>query len=726
MIPAPRGQIVDRNGRPLATNRVAYFPALKFPKLSNATDQQIGAYGMAALRQLNQLYFGVGAEAEAKYWRKEARGFIDHYHNRHWLPYLLVGRNELSDRQRATLERDLASFGLVAHPAYMRHYPKGKLASHVIGYTGLKRPLPTGPLENGDPYFFEWEGKSGLEASFDEELSGTPGRINIIFDASGKEIERDMLVQPVAGLTLVTTLDADMQSLAEDVLYFRSSMVVMDSDSGEILAMASCPGYDLNDFVPAISQDVFSGLVDDPDKPLFARAFQAVYPPASTFKLPIAIAALKSGTIAPNSTFDCPNRIKIGRIYMRNWHAKGEGKMKLQRAIARSCNTWFYTVGQMVGADLLVREARNFGFGQLTKIPLDENPGLLPTDAWMIETWGHRMYAGDVANFSIGQGYVEATPLQVAQSMTGIANGTDIWRARLIKQKQDHHNGVVSLSKKESIGRVEMSDKLLAAIRSGMVDVVHAGHGTGKSGYCSYAQIAAKTGTAQWKGNKKMTWFAGYLPANDPQFTFAIAFEGGSSGGGTVAPIAKKYFNALYGGRDPEKDLYTMVRVPGKDKKKEAKGEDENGEEVASAQPERKKRTQKRPPPQEVTKKPGTKTVPAKPKKRSFPRSHSRAALSRRFLRGPSPLKVSLISAMTPDRVIGTGKGIPWHMPRDIRHFRSSTAGKPMLLGRRTFEEMAGWFTSQTPIVMTRQERYEAPVGSPRGSRCAERRRPGR
>ncbi len=614
MIPAPRGQIVDRDGRPLATNRVAYFPALKFPKLTNGTDQQIGAFGMAALDQLNRLFHGEGQEAEAKYWQKDVKDFIEHYHNRHWLPFLLVGRNELSSAQKVTLERDLTSFGLVAHPAYMRHYPRGRLASHVIGYTGLKRPLPTGPLENGDPLFFEWEGKSGLEASFDKELSGTPGRLNIIFDATGKEIERDILQQPVAGTTLVTTLDANMQDLAEDVLYYRSSMVVMDCDNGEILAMASNPGYDLNDFVPSISEEKFSKLVEDPNKPLYARAFQAVYPPASTFKLPIAIAALKSGTITPKSNFDCPGRLKIGRFYKRNWHSSGEGKMPLQKAIARSCNTWFYTVGQKVGADLLVKEARNFGFGQLTKIPLDENPGLLPTDSWMMDTWGHRMYLGDVANFSIGQGYVEATPLQVAQSMTGIANGTDIWRAQLIKQKQNHNNGVLELYKKESIGRVEMSDKLLGAIRSGMVDVVHAGYGTGKNGYCSYAQIAAKTGTAEWKKNKKMTWFAGYLPANDPQFTFAIAFEGGSSGGGTVAPIAKKYFNALYSRRDPDKDMFVQVRVPGKDKV--ASGDAEKSKKDSSKKPRRTRTAKKTPKP--APPKPAPQTVPAKPKKRSF------------------------------------------------------------------------------------------------------------
>lgn len=626
-IPAPRGQIVDRDGRPLATNRVGYFPALKFPNLSNATDQEIAAYGQAALEQLNILCFGGKESDQVDYWVKESQDFVDHYHNRHWLPYMLVGRHELTDRQRKAVEDKLSSFGLIAHPVYLRHYPRGKVACHIIGYTGLTKPLPTGPIENGDPLFYEWEGKAGLEASFDEELRGTPGKLNIIFDAEGREIERDMLQQPMAGNTIVTTLDANMQKLAEDVLYYRSSMVVVDTDNGEILAMASFPRYDLNDFVPSISQEKFSKLLEDPNNPLYGRAFQAGYPPASTFKVPITLAALKEGTITPNTYIDCPAKIRVGAHYKRNWRSSNEGKMTLQKAIARSCNTWFYTVGQKVGSEPLIREARNFGFGQLTKIPLDESPGLLPTNAWMMENHGHHMYLGDIANFAIGQGYIEATPLQVAQSMTGIANGKDVWRARLIKQKQDHLNQVIDVSKKEAIGRVEMSDKLLAAIRRGMVDVVHAGHGTGKQGYCSHAQVAAKTGTAEWKGDKKMTWFAGFVPANDPQFAFAVAYEGGSSGGKTAAPLAKRFFNSLYSRRNPSRDMFALVRTPGGDKVKSSSSAS-SSRSSSRASSSKKKRTRKRstassrrstsrarsaPKPA-----PRPQTVKAKPKKKSF------------------------------------------------------------------------------------------------------------
>ena len=195
--------------------------------------------------------------------------------------------------------------------------------------------------------------------------------------------------------------------------------------------------------------------------------------------------------------------------------------------------------------------------------------------------------------------------------------GTDVWRARLIKQKQNHLNEVIELSAKESIGRVEMADKALTAIRRGMVDVVHASYGTGKQGYCSHAQVAAKTGTAQWRAGKQMTWFAGFLPANDPQFAFAVAFEGGSSGGKTAAPIAKKYFNSLYARRSPSKDLFAEVRTPGGEKLKPGAGSD-------SKTATKKKRTRKRStsssrktaaPPRPA---PKPQTVPAKPKKRSF------------------------------------------------------------------------------------------------------------
>ena len=626
-IPAPRGQIVDRGGRPLATNRVAYFPALKFPLLPDATDEEIGAFGMAALEQLNILCFGGKEADEADYWTKDPKDFVQHYHNRRWLPYLFAGRHELSDREKSTVESKLSSYGLVAHPVYVRHYPRGAVACHIVGYTGLTRPLPTGPIESGDPMFYEWEGKSGLELSLNDELVGKPGLLNIIYDHEGNELERDMLQQPVAGTTIVLAIDSDMQKLAEDILYFRSSMAVVDCDTGEILALASNPGYNLNTFIPSISQKEFSKLIEDENRPLYGRAFQAAYPPASTFKVPITLAALKEGSIKTTDYFDCPGRIRVGSQWKKNWHSSNEGAMTLQKASARWCNTWFYTVGQRVGAEPLVREARNFGFGQLTGIPLEESAGILPSNAWMMENHGHHMYLGDIANFAIGQGFVEATPLQVAQSMTGIANGTDVWRAQLIKQKQNHLNEVIEISKRDSVGRVEMAEQALAAIRRGMIDVVSAGHGTGKQGYCSYAQVAAKTGTAEWMADKKMTWFAGFVPANDPQFAFAIAFEGGSSGGKTAAPLAKRFFNSLYSRRSPSNDVFAEVRVPGGTKVKSG-GDDGEASTKRSSSSSSTKRTQKRsssssssratPRKSASAPKPQPKTVPAVPKKRSL------------------------------------------------------------------------------------------------------------
>ncbi len=607
-IPAPRGQIVDRAGRPLAQNRIGYFPALQFPHFDNPTDDQIAAFGAAALEQLNQIAFGGKEEDKVDYWLKDPQDFIDHYHHRRWMPYLLVDRFELTERQKKMIESDLTSYGLVPHPVYLRHYPRGKFAGHIIGYAGLKRPMPTGPIEDGDPLFFEWEGKAGLEASLDQELSGSPGRVSIIFDANGNEIQREMFQHPVAGKTIVTTLDANMQDLAEDILYYRSSMVVMDSNNGDILAMASHPGFNPNDFIPKISTKDFQKLIEDPANPMFGRAFQAGYPPASTFKVPIALAALKEGSLKLKETIPCPGVMKVGAKPKHNWHKSNEGRMNLQKAIARSCNTWFYTVGIRTGSEPLIREARNFGFGQLTGIPLQESPGLLPTNAWMMEHHNHRMYSGDIANFAIGQGFVEATPLQVAQAMTGIASGTDVWRARLVKQIQNERNDVVEMPKKESIGRVEVSENLLKGIRDGMRDVVHAGYGTGRQGFCPYATVAAKTGTAEWKGKKKMTWFAGFVPHKDPQYTFAIAYEGGTSGGKTAAPFAKKFFTSVYG----NSSRYPETRRGGGTK--QASETTSSGKK--KSRPKRTRKKSSSAPPKRPVVKP--KTVPAKPKKKGF------------------------------------------------------------------------------------------------------------
>ena len=614
-IPAPRGEIVDRVGRPLAQSRVAYFPALKFPDLGSPTDAEIAAFGQTALAKFNAMVYGSQESALAEYKVMKNAAFVQHYHNRRWLPFLFLDRFELSAGQKKIIETSMERFGLIAHPGYVRHYPKGTLASHIIGYVGIIRPMPTHKAENGDPIFYEWEGRSGLEASLDDELRGTPGKLSIVFDANGKELQRDMLEPPIVGNTVVLTLDAHMQALANEKLHFRCSMVVMDAQNGEILAMASRPGFDLNDFIPSISGKKFKELSEDPYKPLYGRAFKAAYPPASTFKVPIAIAALKEGKVKPFEKVNCPGRLRIGKRWKKNWTSANYGPIPLRSAIKLSCNTWFYTVGIRTGSKLLVREARNFGFGQPTGIPLDESPGILPTNAWMMDNRGHPMYSGDVANFAIGQGDVAATPLQVAQGMTGIANGKDVWRARLVKQIQNHRNEVIKIFKEESIGRLEMSEGLLNVIRQGMVDVVHADNGTGKQAYCKQAQVAGKTGTAQWKNGKRMTWFAGYVPANDPepQFAFAISREGGVSGGKSAAPICKNYFTALYNGRS--EDRFSEVRTPG-GKKLTAK----SGDEADSSEKKRTatERTKKR---RSATKKPivKPKTVrPAPKKKRGF------------------------------------------------------------------------------------------------------------
>lgn len=560
VIPAPRGQIVDRGGRPLAQTKVAHMPAIQFPKdLIKAEEGAIIDYGNKALVAFNK---AIG-NREADYWLADPQTMVKHCKNRNILP-LQFGRPLEDEKDFGKLEA-LKTQGVTTVPIYLRSYPRGKSGGHIIGYVQKVRPLPVDrPVENGDALFWEWKGAAGLEKAFDEDLKGTDGKINIIFDAEGREIRRDTLQRPIAGKTVVTTLDANMQKLAEDCIYHRSSMVVMDSTNGELLAMASEPGYDPNKFIPEISAKDWDELQNGDGKPMFARAFQATYPPASTFKVPMCLAFMKSGKIDANTYINCGAYYDFKGFRLKIWdHSrKPQGSLNIQKAIALSNNVFMVTAALRVGAELLMAETRNFGFGQKTGIPLDEEAGSLPTGKLSLGATGH---------LAIGQAPgLEATPLQVAQAMTGVATGDEIWRARLIKQVQDQNGNVTMTTKPEAVGHLNAPEKLLAPIRRGMLDVVHASYGTGKQGYNSYAQVAAKTGTAEWRGDMQMVWFAGYVPANAPQYSFAVAFEGGASGGRTAAPIVKNFFTRLYGQRDFEKDLYAEARLPG-DKPRQVK-----------------------------------------------------------------------------------------------------------------------------------------------------------
>jgi penicillin-binding protein 2 len=557
-IPAPRGQIVDRNGVALAHNRVAKYLALNFPFIANAKSEQILSYAKEKMGLANQVL--------GKNWVLSDEKLLEHYQHRRWLPLIFSYKSDLKEEitpEQEKLLEPLFSQGLLLQPVYQRYYPLHEVGCHMIGYTGKTRPLPTGPIEDGDLLFEDLQGKSGLEFTYEATLRGKSGLINLLFDADGKLMHDEMLVRPVPGANVVTTLDVNLQRYAENALakHARSggAMVIMDIRSGEILTMASNPNFDLNLFIPGISPENYKALTESKQQPMYARTFLGTYPPASTFKIVTALGALDSGKIQDNTLFDCCAALEIGNRVFHNHTKNGEGEMNVVNAIKRSCNTWFYQAAMRAGGEPIMSMARNLGFGEKTGILLEgESSGYLPT--------GRKIVGGELANISIGQGQVLATPLQVCQSMAAVADGEYLIQPQLVRQIQAFDDKIIKTFPKNVKRRLSLNREYRDAVVKGMVAVVSGGGGTGHAAAIKQAQIAGKTGTAQWRIGKdqNLAWFTGFLPANNPILAFAVVYEGAPgedvSGGRKAAPIVKEVFSKFYEKASPEDPLVAAMK----------------------------------------------------------------------------------------------------------------------------------------------------------------------
>jgi len=552
-IPAPRGLITDRNGEPLAQSRVGFYLAFEYPQFEKGEDAEVLAWARTRMAEVQKL--------TGETWTVSNRRLLDHYKDRRWLPFIFASplKEELVKKGATGLMS-----GLIFHPIYLRHYPEKGLAAHIIGYVRSKGKLPTGPINFGDPLFEETWGQDGLEKVFDEQLTGVAGKRNMIFDSDGSRLLDEFAERPRVGNTVVTTLNLDWQRKAERVLKDgcdRGAFVVLDIHTGEVLVMASRPTYDLNIWVPTIGEEEFGRLRDDDSKPMYARAFQAAYPPASSFKPVVALTALTNGVITSKTLFNCPAKLKIGDTWMSNHSKYPEGDINVTRALARSNNVWFYQVGIKTKAQAFLEVAKRLGFGSKTGLPLyNENAGIIPTDDLMRAELGRPITQGDTANFAIGQGMLQGTPLQVAQAMAGIANGTVLPQLRLIRQIQDENGGVLSAPGPETRTQLNLDPEAVEVVHKGMHDVVNASYGTGKRAALSYTTLVGKTGTAQWVPNRELAWFAGFFPYENPRFAFAVVYEGKPgetvSGGRLAAPMVNELFEDL------KEDIKPMIQPP--------------------------------------------------------------------------------------------------------------------------------------------------------------------
>jgi penicillin-binding protein 2 len=547
-IPAPRGEITDRNGAPLAQNRLSYNLAINFPTPLEFNDTQVLEFAHQQIAAATKL---IGRQIHIP-----DDLILRHYHNRGILP-LEIAQNlsqEEYDTAKAHLPAEMTLRGV-----YVRVYPAGKTAGQIVGYSGRTGRNPDGIIDNHETIWPETEGREGVEQTFNTMLAGKHGNYKMTFDKDGRKTSEKIISAPVPGHTVVTTLDLRLQELAEKALEAkakRGAIVIMNPNNGDILALASWPNYDPNLFVPAISAEKFKALQDDPDIPLLPRAFRSSYPPGSTFKVAVGIAALESGAVSPNDQYQCVPSIQIGNLTFHNWKKADRGSLNFVQALTESCDTWFYQVGIKTGAEPIVDWARRLGFGARCGIPIrGEVEGRVPNDQYMKAAHGRRILNGDIANLSIGQGDTEVTPLQMAQAMVIVANGGIFYQTRLVQQVQSIEGGIVTAYSVREKKSLNLSEATIAQLRTGMIDAVNAPTGTAHAASLDNVTVAGKTGTAQWgPKNKERTaaWFAGYLPAETPQYAFAALYEGdvGSKvhGGSAAAPMIGQIFKEIYKG----------------------------------------------------------------------------------------------------------------------------------------------------------------------------------
>ncbi len=544
-VPAPRGQIVDRHGEPLAQNRVAYYLGIQLPLQDGLTDAAVFDAAREPVAWLRRTV--------PDGWDMKDEKIVEHYQKRRWVPML---SSAMVPDEVVEKIKDRLPPGVVLRPFYLRTYPRETMASHLLGYMGKSGSMASGDILADEYLWPPTVGKYGLEQRFDTELTGKPGTYSVLYNAAGEKLSEDWIDRPTAGHTVVTSIDARFQAVVEREMRergVRGAFVIMDVKTGDVIAMSSNPGYNPNAWAYGIDTEQYNKYLTNKENPLLPRAIQGLYPPASTFKVVTALAAMESGKVGVGTSFNCPKGMKFGGTWMWNHSHRDEGSMDVVRAIKRSCNPWFWQAARISGAANLTAMATRMGFGDKTGIclPSMEAAGHMPSPEYY-EKRKTSMSGGILANVAIGQGELVATPLQVCQMMAAVGRGDAVPRPRLVRQIQDVDGRIVQNFPPTMRGNLTLNADALKAVRRGMRAVVADGDGTGTRASNNYVAMAGKTGTGEWHENPKdyVAWFAGFVPATNPEYAYAALYEGDPgddiSGGKKVAPIVGDVFNSIY------------------------------------------------------------------------------------------------------------------------------------------------------------------------------------
>jgi len=555
-VPAPRGMILDRNGKIIADNFPSYSAYLF---LEDAEDIAV-TLGKA------EKILGIG--------HKELSALVNSAKGPQFFKPLLL-KKSLSWKELAMLEVQKNTLpGVRVEWEPRRSYLNGSAASHLIGYVSEIDALELKSLRGKRDHYRmgDFIGKSGIEGKMEFYLRGDDGALLKKVDAYGRDLEVWEEIPAYPGKNIFLSIDMDLQLSAERLLRGKSgSIIAMDPRTGEILAMANSPSFDPSIFALGISPVTWQELVSDPSHPLENKALRGFYPPGSTFKAIVAAAALQEKLITPETKFNCPGGLRVGKKIFRCCKRGGHGEVDLRKAIVQSCDVYFYKLGQMLGITRLASYARSFRLGSSTGIGLgNEKTGLVPTPEWKLAQTATPWVEGDTVLTAIGQGFVLLTPMQLLNAFSTIANGGKLMRPLVVKKIEYFDRKPVEEFSSDALGMVNVNKEYLEIIQEALAGVVNEKRGTGVAAQLEDVEVAGKTGTAQvvrsrlYEGFpdseipeefRDHAWFVSFAPAKNAEIAVVVLVEHGGTGGSAAAPLAREMIRRYFETKDANNNL---------------------------------------------------------------------------------------------------------------------------------------------------------------------------
>lgn len=552
-----RGLIVDRNGVVMARSYSGYTIEITPAAVPNLD------------KTLDKLATVITIDAKD---RKRFKKLLEESKNFESLPI----RTRVSDEEVARFIANRYRFpGVDVQARLFRQYPLGASGSHLLGYIGRINAKDEDLIEDEDQEDnyrgTDHIGKAGLEQHYEFELHGTSGVEQVEVDAGGHAVRTLARTPPVSGNNLTLTVDAKLQQMAEKAFGDRKgALVAIDPSTGGVLALVSTPTYDPNLFVDGIDSANWDMLNNSPDKPMVNRALNGAYPPGSTFKPYMALAALELGKRTPEQTIFDPGFYWFGNHQFRDDKKGGHGTVDMYKSIVESCDTYYYMLANDLGIDNIASFMAQFGFGQKSGIDIaGESIGVLPSPAWKKRRFKspeqQKWYPGETISIGIGQGYNAYTPMQLALAVSTLANGGVMYKPHLVKTITDTRTGRVTQIEPKPFRTIPLKPENLAVVKNAMIGVIK--EGTGARAFAGAPYVAAgKTGTAQvysLKGEKYSesgvkehlrdhALFIAFAPADQPKIAVAVLVENGGFGAQAAAPIARMVFDYYLLGKVPE------------------------------------------------------------------------------------------------------------------------------------------------------------------------------